>query len=91
MSPADALKELFDLLEIYAPAWFTEDQRIRVVRALGSSPQSASAVTEASCESSEPPPPSSPCRKNIRSGARRHLFLAPSRNSGNPTGGSQIQ
>jgi len=34
MTPKDVLKELFDLLEDYAPAWYTEEHRNRVAIAL---------------------------------------------------------
>jgi hypothetical protein len=34
MTPKDVLKELFDLLEDYAPAWFTEEHRNRAAIAL---------------------------------------------------------
>lgn len=34
MTPKDVLKELFDLLEDYAPAWYTEEHRNRIAIAL---------------------------------------------------------
>jgi len=34
MTPKDVLKELFDLLEDYAPAWYTEEHRVRAANAL---------------------------------------------------------
>lgn len=34
LSPDIALKELFDLLEIYAPAWYTQEQHDRAAAAL---------------------------------------------------------
>lgn len=34
-SLAKAFRELFDLLEQYAPAWYTEEHRYRAVAALG--------------------------------------------------------
>jgi hypothetical protein len=34
MTPKDVFKELFDLLEDYAPAWYTEEHRSRVAIAM---------------------------------------------------------
>lgn len=34
MKPKAVLRELFDLLEAYAPTWFTEEQRDRAIAAL---------------------------------------------------------
>jgi len=34
MKTKDVLQELFDLLEAYAPAWYTEEQRGRAAAAL---------------------------------------------------------
>jgi hypothetical protein len=34
MTPKDALKEIFDLLEDYAPAWYTEEHRNHIAMAL---------------------------------------------------------
>ena len=34
-SIAEAFRELFDLLEQYAPAWYAEEHRYRAVAALG--------------------------------------------------------
>lgn len=36
-SPNIALKELFDLLEVYAPAWYTQEQHDRAEAALSRS------------------------------------------------------
>lgn len=88
MNPADALKELFDLLEIYAPAWFTEDQRLRVVRALGGSSDPVAEVSGASPESCDLPSASLSCRKQLRAGTR-HLSVIPASQSGGPAGGTQ--
>jgi hypothetical protein len=62
MKTKAVLRELFDLLEAYAPAWYTEDQRTRAAAALrhGDQPQLHLVMPDSGSHAPNaiPPPPS---------------------------------
>jgi hypothetical protein len=54
MSARSALKELFELLEEYAPMWYTEEHRRLAVAALGKSAEDATRADRAGASSRGP-------------------------------------
>ncbi len=77
MNPADVLKEMFDLLENYAPAWYTDDQRSRMLVALTGA---AERYDGQPGPRFEPSPRQLPCRRQLRSYSGSRTAPGPLRN-----------
>ena len=74
MSPADVLKELFDLLENYAPTWYTDEHRNQALQSLIAANVKLSPATRSTLRRSGTPS----CRRPLQSGPDSNLFVFPS-------------
>jgi hypothetical protein len=86
MTPKDVLKELFDLLEDFAPSWYTEEHRIRAANALQES-DDAQWHPGARNEEITPPAGDATHRKQSRKPSRPILTAISSRKPVKPAGG----
>ncbi len=90
MTPKDVLKELFDLLEDYAPAWYTEEHRSRVAIAMQESDE-VDWRPGARKEEITLPADDARQRKQSRKASRPILATINSRKPVKPAGGPSAQ